>query len=114
MIPGTSRSAVTIIGAILLGASRPAAAEFSFFLAIPTMAAATAYSLAKSGLDFTAEQWSVLALGSVISFVVAYGVIAAFMRYIRRHSFALFGYYRIALALIVIAALQFGWILWGD
>ena len=114
MIPGTSRSAATIIGAILLGASRPAAAEFSFFLAIPTMIAATAYSLAKSGLDFTAEQWSVLALGSIVSFVVAYGVIAAFMHYIRHHSFAVFGYYRIALALVVIAALKLGWFLSGD
>lgn len=110
MIPGTSRSAATIIGAILLGASRPAAAEFSFFLAIPTMIAATVYSLAKSGLDFTTEQWLVLALGSLVSFGVAYGVIAGFMRYIRSHSFAAFGYYRIALALIVIAALRLGWI----
>ena len=114
LIPGTSRSAATIIGAILLGASRPAAAEFSFFLALPTMAAATAYSLMKSGLDFTAEQWSVLALASIVSFAVAYSVIAALMRYIRRHSFAVFGYYRIALAAIVITALQLGWILSGD
>ncbi len=113
LIPGTSRSAATIIGAILLGASRPAAAEFSFFLAIPTMVAATAYSLAKSGLDFSAEQWSVLALGSIVSFMVAYGVIAAFMHYIRNHSFAVFGYYRIALALIVIASWRLGWILSG-
>ncbi len=114
MIPGTSRSAATIIGAILLGASRPAAAEFSFFLALPTMVAATGYSLAKSGLDFTAEQWSVLAVGSIVSFAVAYGVIAALMRYIRSHSFAVFGYYRIALASVVIIAWQMGWILSGD
>ena len=110
MFPGTSRSAATIIGAILLGASRPAAAEFSFFLAIPTMIAATVYSLARSGLDFTTEQWLVLAVGSLVSFGVAYGVIAVFMRYIRSHSFAAFGYYRIALALIVIAALRLGWL----
>ncbi|MDK1021817.1 MAG: undecaprenyl-diphosphate phosphatase [Candidatus Hydrogenedentes bacterium] len=114
MIPGTSRSAVTIIGAILLGASRPAAAEFSFFLAIPTMIAATAYSLAKSGLDFTTEQWLVLAVASLVSFGVAYGAIAAFMRYIRHRSFAVFGYYRIVLALLVIMAWRFGVIMTAD
>ena len=114
MIPGTSRSAATIIGAMLLGASRPAAAKFSFFLALPTMLAATVYSLAKSGLDFTAEQWSVLALASMVSFAVAYGVIAALMRYIQHHSFAVFGYYRIALASAILLAWQMGWILSGE
>ncbi len=114
MIPGTSRSAATIVAAMFLGASRPAAAEFSFFLAIPTMVAATAYSLMKSGLDFTTEQWSVLALASIVSFAVAYGVIAALMRYIRHHSFAVFGYYRIVLASVVLIAWQMGWILSGD
>jgi len=110
MFPGTSRSAATIIGAMLLGASRPAAAEFSFFLAIPTMVAATGYSLLKSGLSFSGEQWAVLAVGSVTSFVVAYAVIAAFMSYVRSRSFAPFGYYRIALALVVFAAWGLGWI----
>ena len=114
MFPGTSRSAATIIGAMLLGASRPAAVEFSFFLAIPTMMAATAYLLVQSGFTFTGQQWAVLAVGSVASFVVAYAVIAGFMHYVRTRSFALFGYYRIGLALLVFAAWQLGWITAGN
>ncbi|MCX5758891.1 MAG: undecaprenyl-diphosphate phosphatase [Candidatus Hydrogenedentes bacterium] len=102
MVPGTSRSAATIIGAMLLGASRLAAAEFSFFLAIPTMFGATAYKLLKHGVGFSAEQWMVIAVGSVVSFLVAYAVIAAFMRYIRGHNFTPFGIYRIALAILVL------------
>jgi undecaprenyl-diphosphatase len=101
MIPGTSRSAATIIGGMLLGASRPAAAEFSFFLAIPTMTAAFAYKLLSTGFDFTRQQWAVLAVGSVVSFLVAYAVIAVFMNYIRKHDFSIFGYYRLALAALV-------------
>jgi len=103
MIPGTSRSAATIIGAMLLGASRVAAAEFSFFLAIPTMFGATAYKLLKHGIGFTGEQWTLIAAGSLVSFLVAYAVIAAFMRYIRERSFIPFGIYRIALAVLVLA-----------
>lgn len=114
MIPGVSRSAATIIGAMLLGASRPAAAEFSFFLAIPTMLAATGYTLLKSGFNFTVEQTLVLIVGSAVAFVVAYAVIAGFMHYIRNRSFAIFGYYRIALALLVIAAWQLGWMALGE
>lgn len=102
MIPGTSRSAATIIGAMLLGASRPAAAEFSFFLAIPTMLGATSLKLLKNGFDFTAQQWALLALGSIVSFLVAYAVVAAFMAYIRTRSFSPFGYYRIALGILVL------------
>ena len=103
MIPGTSRSAATIIGGMALGASRPAAAEFSFFLAIPTMLGATALKIAKGGAAFTSREWVLLAIGSVVSFVVAYGVVAFLMNYIRRHDFKVFGYYRIALALAVLA-----------
>ena len=105
MIPGTSRSAATIIGAMLLGASRAAAAEFAFFLAIPTMLGATTLSLLKHGLDFTGEQWAVLAFGSIVSFLVAYVAVAGLMRYIQRRDFQPFGYYRIALGLAVIAYL---------
>jgi undecaprenyl-diphosphatase len=101
MIPGTSRSAATIIGAMFLGMSRAAAAEFSFFLAIPTLLGAFAYTMFKRGIDFTPEEWSVIAVGSVVSFVVAYAVIAWFMNYIQKHTFVVFGYYRIALAAIV-------------
>jgi undecaprenyl-diphosphatase len=102
MIPGTSRSAATIIGAMLLGSTRVAAAEFSFFLAIPTMAGATAYTVAKRGLHFDALQWAVLGVGSVVSFLVALAVVAALMKFIQRHNFTVFGWYRIALALVVV------------
>lgn len=105
MVPGVSRSAATIIGAMLLGASRAAAAEFSFFLAIPTMAAATAFTILKSGLSFSTQEWALIAVASVVSFAVAYGVVAFLMRFIRRRSFAVFGWYRIALGIIVLFVL---------
>lgn len=98
MIPGTSRSAATIIGAMFLGASRKTAAEFSFFLAIPTMFAASAYSLMKQGAAMTPEQWALLLSGFTVSFLVAWGVIALFMEFIRTKTFSVFGYYRILLA----------------
>jgi undecaprenyl-diphosphatase len=110
MIPGTSRSAATIIGAMLVGVSRPAAAEFSFFLAVPTLLGATVYSLANHGVEFTDHEWRLLAAGSVVSFLVAYAAIAVFMNYVRRRSFAAFGVYRIVLAAIVLAAAALGWI----
>jgi len=110
MIPGTSRSAATIIGAMLLGASRSAAAEFSFFLAIPTMAGATAYTLMKHGIGFSPAQWGLLAIGSVVSFAVAYGSIAFLMGYVRRHDFRLFGYYRIVLGAAVLILFWLGWL----
>ena len=103
LFPGTSRSAATIIGGMILGLSRPAAAEFSFFLAIPTMVGATTYKLWQSGLAFDRQQWTVLAVGSVVSFAVAYAVVAWLMRYIRNHDFSIFGWYRIALGLLVLA-----------
>jgi undecaprenyl-diphosphatase len=102
MIPGTSRSAATIIGAMLLGASRPVAAEFSFFLAIPTMFAASGYSLLKSGMHLSLLQWELLGVGFLVSFLVAWAVIAMFMNYIRRHDFQAFGYYRLILAIVVV------------
>jgi len=103
MIPGTSRSAATIIGAMVLGASRAAAAEFSFFLAVPTMLGATAYTLMKSGASYTSTQWGLIAVGSIVSFVTAYGVVAFLMNYIRKHDFTVFGYYRIVLGAVVLA-----------
>lgn len=105
MIPGTSRSGATIIGALLLGLSRPLAAEFSFYLAIPTMFGATALKLFKNGLAFTEREWSYLALGSAIAFVVAYIVIKWFMDFIKKRSFASFGLYRIILGIVVIVLL---------
>lgn len=102
MIPGTSRSAATIIGAMFLGASRNVAAEFSFFLAIPTMVAASGYSLLKMGAVMTRTEWQVLGVGFVVSFIVALGVIAAFMSYIQKRDFKVFGYYRIILGVLVL------------
>lgn len=101
MVPGTSRSAATIIGAMLLGASRGVAAEFSFFLAIPTMVAASGYTLLKHGYMMDARQMGVLATGFAVSFIVALLVIAVFMNYIRRHDFKVFGWYRIVLGIAV-------------
>lgn len=100
LIPGTSRSGSTILGAILLGVARPAGAEFSFFLAIPTMLGASALKLLKyllEGMVPTANEIAVLIVGCVVSFLVSLLVIKALMDYVRRHSFSVFGVYRIVL-----------------
>lgn len=102
MIPGTSRSAATIFGAMVMGVDRKTAAAFSFILAIPTMAAATGYKLLQNGLSFTGEQWGILAVGSVVSFLTAYASVALLMGYIQKHSFAAFGWYRIMLGICLI------------
>ncbi len=102
LIPGMSRSAMTIIGGLMVGASRRVAAEFSFFMAIPVLGGAGLIKLLKYGLNFSAEQWQLLAVGTLVSFVVAYLVIAAFMSYIKRHSFKPFAYYRIVLGAVVL------------
>ncbi|MFO3717979.1 undecaprenyl-diphosphate phosphatase [Anaerococcus sp. ENR1011] len=101
MIPGTSRSAATIMGAMILGLSREAAAEFSFFLAIPTMLGATLLKVVKNVHGFTGSQWLLIVLGMVLSFIVAYVVIKKFMEYISKHDFIPFGIYRIILSIIV-------------
>lgn len=106
LIPGTSRSGSTIIGATLLGASRYVAAEFSFFLAIPTMFGASLLKLLKAGFVFSGFEWLVLGVGSVVAFVVSVIVIKFFMDYIKKHDFKAFGYYRIVLGIIVL--LYFG------
>jgi undecaprenyl-diphosphatase len=102
MIPGTSRSAATIIGAMLLGCSRLVAAEFSFFLAIPTILAASAYSLLKLGFSLTNSEAVVLSVGFLVSFLVAWVVIAGFMSFISKRDFKPFGYYRIALGGLIL------------
>jgi undecaprenyl-diphosphatase len=102
LIPGTSRSAATIIGAMLLGCTRVVAVEFSFFLAIPTMVAASAFSLFKMGLSLTATQTGALATGFAASFIVAWIVVSAFINYVSKRDFKPFGYYRIVLAGIVL------------
>ncbi|MDD7463209.1 MAG: undecaprenyl-diphosphate phosphatase [Anaerococcus sp.] len=101
MVPGTSRSAATIIGGMVLGLSRSAAAEFSFFLAIPTMFGATLLKVVKNFGGFTGYQWGLILLGSILSFLVAYVVIKKFMAYIKKHDFIPFGIYRIILSIIV-------------
>ena len=101
MIPGTSRSAATIMGAMILGLSREAAAEFSFFLAIPTMLGATLLKVVKNVHGFTGSQWLLIVIGMVLSFVVAYIVIKKFMEYISKNDFIPFGIYRIILAVVV-------------
>lgn len=107
MIPGTSRSAATIIGAMLLGASRTAAVEFSFFLAIPTMVAASGYSLLKQGLSMTSSEVVILATGFITAFLVALGAIKFFMNYIQTRDFKLFAYYRIILGALIISYFLF-------
>jgi undecaprenyl-diphosphatase len=102
LIPGTSRSAATIIGALLLGASRVVATEFSFFLAIPTMCAATAFTLLKNGFAITKPEFLILLVGFLTSFAVASAVITVFMKYIKTKNFIPFGYYRIVLGVLVL------------
>lgn len=105
LIPGTSRSGSTILGGILLGVSRGAASEFSFFLAIPTMLGASALKLLKFLMDgavATGLEIGVLIVGCVVSFVVSLVVIKGLMQYVRKHSFSVFGVYRIVLGILVL------------
>lgn len=104
MIPGTSRSGATIIGALLIGVSRTVAAEFTFFLAIPTMLGASALKILKFGFEFTISEFIALIIGMTVAFAVSLFVIKFLMDYVRKHDFRIFGYYRIALGLIVIIA----------
>lgn len=101
MIPGTSRSGATIIGALALGVSRTAAADFTFFLAIPAMAGASLVKLRHFGFDFTGTELGLLLLGCVVSFVVSILAIKFLLKYIQNHDFKAFGYYRIVLGIIV-------------
>ena len=106
LVPGTSRSGSTILGAILIGVGRSAGAEFSFFMAIPTMLGASAIKGLKfilSGVAVTGTEIGVLIVGSVVSFIVSMLVIKGLMEYVRKHSFSAFGVYRIALGIIVLA-----------
>ena len=105
MVPGTSRSAATIVGALLLGASRTVAAEYSFFLAIPTMIAATGYSFLKHRSSLGSHDLIVLALGFVVAFLTALWAVKTFMNYIRTKNFTPFGWYRIVLGIIVLGIL---------
>ena len=105
LIPGTSRSGSTILGASLLGTSRTVAAEFSFFMAIPVMLGASGLKLADALLlekvTFSSEEWMLLAVATVVSFVVSLLVIRGLMAFIKKHSFKPFGWYRIVLGIVV-------------
>ena len=106
LVPGTSRSGSTILGAILIGVGRSAGAEFSFFMAIPTMLGASAIKGLKfllSGVAVTGTEIGVLLVGSMVSFIVSMLVIKGLMEYVRKHSFSVFGIYRIVLGVIVLA-----------
>ena len=113
LIPGTSRSGSTILGAMLLGCSRAAAAEFSFFMAIPTMLGASLLKVVKlflDGVSITALEWGILAVGCITAFVVSLAAIKFLMDFVKKHSFASFGWYRIVLGVLVIGYfLVFGW-----
>lgn len=102
LIPGTSRSGATILGAMLLGVSRTPSAEFSFFLSVPIMFGASLLKIIKYNGAFTGAQWAELLFGMLIAFIVSVYCIRFLMRYIRKHSFAIFGYYRIVLGVIVL------------
>ncbi len=114
LIPGTSRSGSTILGASLLGTSRTVAAEFSFFMAIPVMLGASGLKMAKcfllDGYTFNGWQWLILAVATVVSFVVSLLVIRGLMAFIKKHSFKPFGWYRIALGAIVLLCVALGWL----
>lgn len=105
LIPGTSRSGATILGAIIIGTSREIAAEFTFFLAVPVMAGASLYKLLKfvlKGVAMTTNEWGILIFGTVTAFVVSMIAIKFLMKYIKRNDFTAFGWYRIILGIIVL------------
>ena len=102
LIPGTSRSGATIVGALLIGVSRETAAEFTFFLAIPVMFGASLLKLLKFGLAFSAAEFGFLMLGCIVSFGVSIFAIKFLMGYIKQHDFKVFGYYRIALGVLIL------------
>lgn len=104
LIPGTSRSGATIVGALLIGVSREVAAEFTFFLAIPAMFGASLIKLKDFGLGFTGTEFGLLMLGCVVSFGLSVVAIRFLMGYIKKHDFKVFGYYRIVLGGIIVAA----------
>ena len=110
LIPGTSRSGATIIGGLMLGASRYIASEFTFFLAIPVMAGASLLRIVRVGLDFTTEEWLVMGVGSLVAFLVSIITIKFLLGYIKRNNFKVFGYYRILAGILVLIFLYLGMI----
>jgi len=113
MIPGTSRSGATIIGGLLIGLSRKTAAEFSFFLAIPTMFAATAYDVYRNWHLFDAGDIGMFAVGGAASFISALLAVRGLIRFISQHDFTVFAWYRIVFGFVVLATAYFGVVDWG-
>ncbi|VXD00476.1 undecaprenyl pyrophosphate phosphatase [Pseudomonas sp. 8Z] len=113
LIPGTSRSGATIIGGLLFGLSRKAATEFSFFLAMPTMVAATVYSLFKYRDILQLSDLPIFAIGFVTTFIVAMITVRVLLRFIANHSYAVFAWYRIAFGLVILATWQLHLIDWS-
>ena len=114
MVPGTSRSGATIIGGMLLGLSRQAATDFSFFLAIPTLIGAGAYSLYKERALLSAADLPLFGVGLLFSFLSAWVCVRWLLRYIASHSFVPFAWYRIVFGLVVLATAWGGWVQWAD
>ncbi|MEB0076178.1 undecaprenyl-diphosphate phosphatase [Pseudomonas sp. CCI3.2] len=114
MIPGTSRSGATIISGLLFGLSRKTATEFSFFLAMPTMVGAAIYSGFKYRHLFQPDDFPVIAVGFVVSFIFAMIAVRALLKYIASHSYAAFAWYRIVFGLLILATWKFGWIDWSS
>lgn len=112
LVPGTSRSGATIIGGMLFGLSRQAATDFSFFLAIPTLIGAGVYSLWKERNAMSGVDFPLLAIGTVVSFFVAWACVRWLLRYIASHDFKPFAWYRIAFGLVVLATWWGGWVDW--
>src|ERR1700739_3362686 len=108
MIPGVSRSGASIVAAMLLGADKRAAAEFSFFLAIPTMVGAFVYDFYKSRAEMTTDHLGIIAIGFVVSFVVAIIVVKTFLEYVPRHGFTLFAWWRVIVGTLGLVALALG------
>lgn len=103
LVPGTSRSGSTILGGIIIGLERQAAAQFSFFMAIPIMAGASLLKLLKLGFSYSVQEYVLLAIGFVSSFIVSLFCIKVLIAYVRKHDFSVFGIYRIALSIVVVA-----------
>jgi len=114
MVPGTSRSGATIIGGMLLGLSRKAATDYSFFLAIPTLIGAGAYSLYKERALLSMADVPLFAVGLVFSFISAWLCVRWLLRYISTHSFVPFAYYRIVFGVVVLATAWMGVVTWAD
>ncbi len=114
MIPGTSRSGATIIGGMLFGLSRKVATDFSFYLAIPTLIGAGAYSLYKERALLSIADLPFFAVGTLTSFISAWICVRWLLKYIATHSFVAFAWYRIAFGILVFATSYFGWVTWAD